>query len=49
MSDIKIIKLSGSINLQSLIISQGKQGIQLINVGNHLLGKTHQIMQYIEK
>jgi hypothetical protein len=34
MSDIKVIKWSGSTNLQSLIISQGKQGIQLVNLGN---------------
>jgi hypothetical protein len=34
MSDIKIIKLSGSTNLQSLIISHGNQGIPLVNLGN---------------
>jgi hypothetical protein len=34
MSDIKIIKLGGSIYLQSLTISQVKQGIQLVNLGN---------------
>jgi hypothetical protein len=34
MSDIKIIKLSGSTNLHSLRISQGNQGIQLVNLGN---------------
>jgi hypothetical protein len=34
MSDIKINKLSGSINLQSIVFSQGNQGIQLVNLGN---------------
>jgi hypothetical protein len=43
MSDIKIIKLSGSI-----VFSQGNQGIQLVNLGNPYLGKSHQIMQYIQ-
>jgi hypothetical protein len=43
MSDIKIIKLSGSI-----VFSQGNQGIQLVNLGNPYLDKSHQIMQYIQ-
>jgi hypothetical protein len=34
MSDFKINKLSGSTNLQSLIIFQGKQGLQLVNLEN---------------
>jgi hypothetical protein len=34
MSDIKIIKLSGSTNLQTIVFSQGNQGTQLVNLGN---------------
>jgi hypothetical protein len=49
MSDIKIIELSGSTNLQSIVISHGNQGIKLVNLGNPKLGKSHQIMQYIQK
>jgi hypothetical protein len=49
MSDIKTIELSGSTNLQSIVISQGNIGIKLINLGNSYLGKSHQIMQYIQK
>jgi hypothetical protein len=34
MSDIKINKLSGSINFAKHSIFQGNQGIQLVNLGN---------------
>ena len=34
MSDIKITKLSGSTNLQSIVVSQDNQGIHLVNLGN---------------
>jgi hypothetical protein len=35
--------------LQSVVFSECNQGIQLVNLGNPQLGKTHQIMQYIQK